>query len=163
MRENVVTKTEEVIVRTEYITEDGTIFYNQESALNYEKSALFIVNKKLKRLNTGYASMYDLIDWGSDEAEIEIFDVQNNEDLENLGRYLYLKLSSQGYSNDEIEKSFRDFASITVGHEVIIEWNYEKDTFYFYGDGSLNGYFDYIRERYNRIIATKQDSNNENN
>lgn len=163
MRENVVKRTAEVIVRTEYITEDGTVFYSQESALNYEKSALFVVSRKLKRLNTECASMYDLIDWGSDDAEIEIFDVQNNEDLENLGRYLYLKLSSYGYSNDEIEKNFRDFASVTIGHEVIIEWSCEKDAFYFYGDGSLNGYFDYIKERYNRIIAPKQEDNSENN
>ena len=52
MRKNEIKKTVEEIVGVEYIAEDGTIFNNKEECEKYEKSALFVVSNKLKRLNT---------------------------------------------------------------------------------------------------------------
>ena len=52
MRKNEIKKTVEEIIGVEYIAEDGTIFNNEEECEKYEKSALFVVSNKLKRLTT---------------------------------------------------------------------------------------------------------------
>lgn len=40
MRENEVKETREVVVRTEYVAEDGTVFRSEEECKKYEESAL---------------------------------------------------------------------------------------------------------------------------
>ena len=46
MRTNEVKETREVVVRTEYIAEDGTVFRNEEECKKYEESALFAISKE---------------------------------------------------------------------------------------------------------------------
>ena len=166
MKKNEIKRTIEQVVRVEYIAEDGTIFRNEEECQKYEESALFAVSKKLKRLanTTQYALNYDL----SDEYALEIFDVQTEEDLENLRRYLYLTLVKAGVSEKNISFPFTSedgtradhvFDNVTIGHEVLIFWSYDEDHFWTYGDGSLEGYFDWMRDRYAKIIAPKDEDN----
>lgn len=50
MRANEVKETREVVVRTEYIAEDGAVFRSEEECKKYEESALFAISKELKRL-----------------------------------------------------------------------------------------------------------------
>ena len=165
MKKNEIKRTIEEVVRVEYIAEDGTVFYDEAEAQKYEESALFAVSKKLKRLaNT---TQYDLnYDW-SDDYKLEIFDVQTEEDLENLRRYLYLTLSKNGVSEKNITFPFTSedgsradhvFDSVTIGHEVLIFWSYDGDHFWTYKDGSLEGYFDWLRGRYNKIITPKENN-----
>ena len=166
MRENVIKKTVEEIVRVEYIAEDGTIFNNGEECKRYEKSALFVVSNKLKRLNTKETYINDFNDEGSCDDELEIFDVQTEEDLNNLRRYLYLKAITNGATEKGIKDAFTSddgkrenyvFDNVTIGHEVLIFWSYDKDWFWVYKDGSLNGYFEFLKERYDKIITPKED------
>ena len=170
MRKNEIktTKTIEEVVRVEYIAEDGTIFYNEAEAQKYEESALFAISKKLKRLNVEKATIYDLNDAGSDEEELEVFDVQTEEDLECLRRYLYLKLSQNGASETMIKDCFTSengkrsdfvFENVTVDHEVLIHWSYDEDWFWTYKDGSLEGYFSWLRDKYTKIITPKEEIN----
>ena len=168
MKKNEVKQTIEQVVRVEYIAEDGQIFYGvdgEEECRKYEESALFAVSKKLRRLNNKYASEYDLNENGSEDNELEIFDIQTKDDLENLRRYLYLRLSKNGASETSIKEMFTSengrrenfvFDNITAGHEVLIFWGYDQDWGWTYGDGSLNGYFEFIRRKYNTIIAPKE-------
>lgn len=169
MRKNEIKKTEtiETVVRVEYVAEDGTVFYNEEECKAYEESALFVVSNKLKRLTKKWASQYDLHEH-NEEEELEIFDVQTEEDLENLRRYLYLKAIKNGASEKYIQECFtsvdgikrKDFVfdNVTIGHEVLIFWGYDTDWFWVYGDGSLNGYLDWIRNNYTKIITPKEDN-----
>lgn len=50
MRINEVKETREVLVRTEYVAEDGIVFRSEEECKKYEESALFAISKELKRL-----------------------------------------------------------------------------------------------------------------
>lgn len=164
MKKNEIKKTVEQVVRVEYIAEDGTVFYNEEECKKYEESALFVVSNKLKRLNTEWTSMNELNEDLSDECELEIFDVQTEEDLNNLRRYLYLKSIKNGASEKYIEDAFTSvdgkrkdyvFDNVTIGHEVLIFWSYDSDWFWIYKDGSLDGYFEWLKERYVKIVTPK--------
>ncbi len=165
MKKNEIKRTVEEVVRVEYITEDGQVFYNEEEAKKYEESALFAVSKKLKRLNIDGASTYDFLENGSEEDSLEIFDVQTEEDLENLRRYLYLKLIKNGASERSIKDCFTSdgvhrvdfvFDNVTTGHEVLIFWGYDEDWFWTYKDGSLEGYFGWLRDQYAKITTPKE-------
>ena len=166
MKKNEIKRTIEEVVRVEYIAEDGQVFYNEEECKKYEESALFAVSKKLKKINTKAVSIYDLLENGCEEDELEIFDVQTEEDLDNLRRYLYLKATKNGAGEKTIKECFtsesgmrKDFVfdGVTAGHEVLIFWAYDQDWFWVYKDGSLEGYFSWIRDKYNKIIAPKED------
>lgn len=166
MRKNEIKKTVEEIVRVEYVAEDGTIFNNKEECEKYEKSALFVVSNKLKRLNTKETYINDFNDEGSCDCELEIFDIQTEDDLNNLRRYLYLKAITNGATEKDIKDAFTSddgkrenyvFDSVTIGHEVLVFWSYDKDWFWVYKDGSLNGYFELLKERYDKIVAPKED------
>lgn len=168
MRVNEIKRTVEEVIRVEYIAEDGQVFKSEEECSKYEQSALFVVSSKLKKLNTKFINIADLLDEGSTENEVEIFDVQTSEDLENLRKYLYLKARKHGATENNIEEAFTSkdgtrteyvFDSVTVGHEVIIFWNYEQDWFWVYRDGSIEGYLDYLRDRITKLIAPKNTKN----
>lgn len=171
MRKNEIKRTETIerVVRVEYIAEDGVIFYNEEECKKYEESALFAVSNKLKRLSGKWASQYHLIENGCEEDELEIFDVQTEDDLENLRRYLYLRAMKNGASEKSIQECFtspdgirrKDFVfdGVTIGHEVLIFWGYDNDWFWVYKDGSLDGYLSWIRDNYNKIVAPEEENN----
>ena len=166
MRKNEIKKTVEEIIGVEYIAEDGTIFNNKEECEKYEESALFVVSNKLKRLNTKETYINDFNDEGSCDCELEIFDIQTEEDLNNLRRYLYLKAITNGATEKGIKDAFTSedgkrenfvFDNVTIGHEVLVFWSYDKDWFWVYKDGSLNGYFELLKERYDEIVTPKDD------
>lgn len=161
------TKTIEEVVRVEYIAEDGTVFYNEEECKKYEESALFAVSNKLKRLTNKWTNQQDFNGNNYEEDELEIFDVQTDEDLENLRRYLYLKAMKNGASENSIKDCFTSkngnrtnyvFDNVTIGHEVLIFWSYENDWFWVYKNGSLDGYFSWVRDNYNKIITPKENN-----
>ena len=162
MRVNEVkqTKTIEEVVRTEYIAEDGEVFSNKEECKKYEESALFAVSKQLKRLDNkkGRVSEYDIYDECSDEDLVEIFNVETERDIENIRRYVYLKaLSHSSYINSYVSKSDVDLPNITVGHEVIIHWNYDQTACWTIGDGSIDALCNYIRGNLVSLITPKEE------
>lgn len=146
MKTNVIKKTvtEERVIRTEYVAEDGTIFYDGEECLKYEKSALYAVSKQLKRINKRNITQCDFIPEGS-EGEVEVFDIQTEEDLRLLRQYLALKNYDENTRDVLCEK-------VTYGHEILIFWNYDKDYSWTYGDGSLNGLLEWIRKYYTKTL-----------
>ena len=165
MKKNEIKRTIEEVVRVEYIAEDGTTFRDEAECQKYEESALFAVSQKLRRLNHGWTSMFDFTETGCEEDELEIFDIQTTEDLEDLRRYLYLKLSKNGASEQVIKDCFTSdgvrrvdfvFDNVTAGHEVLIFWAYDHDWFWVYKDGSLEGYLHWLREKYAKIITPKE-------
>ena len=166
MKKNEIKETIEKVVRVEYIAEDGIVFYNEEECKQYEESALFVVSNKLKRLTTKWTGQDALVDNGGSDYELEIFDVQTKEDLENLRRYLYLKAIKNGATETNIKGAFTHdgksrlkyvFDNVTVGHEVLIFWDYECEWFWVYNDGSLEGYFQWIKDNYNKIIKREEE------
>lgn len=82
MRKNEIKRTVEQVISVEYIANDGTVFAEESECLAYEKSAMFIVSNKLKRLaKQDYVSEYDLFDYGCEDNRVEIFNVENQEEV----------------------------------------------------------------------------------
>lgn len=167
MKKHEIKEIVEQVIEVQYIAEDGQVFANEEECRKYEESALFAVSSKLKRLTTEYTTMYQLYEDGSDDCELEIFDVQTESDLENLKRYLYLKSIQNGANDERIKSCFTSidgqrsdfvFDNVTAGHEVLVFWGYDNDWFWVHKDGSLEGYFSWIRDRYNKIITPKENN-----
>lgn len=145
------TKTIEEVVRVEFIAEDGEVFRSEEECKKYEESALFAISKQLKRMaNKKWVSQYDIIDDCSEDAEVEIFNAENEKDIENIRRYVYLKAINKHPSTrrDDV-----DLPNITSGHEVMVFWNYEQDCCWAIGNGSIDAYCDYIRGNITRLIT----------
>ncbi len=169
MKVNEIRRTEtiEKLVRVEYVAEDGTVFSSEEECKKYEESALFAVNKELKRMgNKNYLSHCDINDNCSCDEKVEIFDIQTERDLENLRRYLYLVLKKNGANDDEVNECFKSkdgkreefvFENVTIGHEVMIFWSYDEDWFWVYNDGSINGYCEFFREKITKLITKKEE------
>ena len=104
-------------------------------------------------------TQYTIFEECNDECDVEIFDIQTEKDLENLRRYLYLKLS-QVYTNRKyVEDYFINFERMTVGHEVIIWWRYDNDGFWFYGNGSINAFLENIRNNIMKAITPETTEN----
>ena len=61
-------------------------------------------------------------------------------------------------SEDGIRRKDFVFDNVTVGHEVLVFWSYDKDWFWTYRDGSLVGYFSFVKDQYLKII--KVETNN---
>ena len=168
MKVNEVRETKEVVVRTEYIAEDGTVFRSEEECKKYEESALFVISKELKRLTKkDCVPQNDINDDLSYDDMVEIFDIQTERDLENLRRYLYLKMSKNGASEDSVKECFTSkdgtrnehvFDSVTAGHEVMIFWSCDEDWFWVYNDGSINGYCEFFREKITKLITSKEEN-----
>lgn len=167
MKKNEIKKTIEQVVGVEYIAEDGHVFCGadgEEECRKYEESALFAVSKELRRLNVKRANEWNLIEAGSEDNELEIFDIQTPEDLENLRRYLYLKLSKNGASEQTIKNLFTAengrenfvFDNVTFGHEVLVFWSYDQDWAWTYGNGSLEAYLNWVRTKYDKIITPEE-------
>lgn len=159
MEKREIKRTIEEVVRVEYVAEDGTEFRSEDECRKYEESALFVVRQRLKRLNKKYASQYSLLDFGSEDDEIEIFDIQTQEDLDDLKKYLHLNLSM--HRAYDIKEILKYFDNVTTGHEVIVFWGYDKDWCHTFGDGSLESYIDAIRGNCARIIGLELEQDKE--
>ena len=147
-------RTEEIketkVVGTKYIADDGTEFYSIEECEKYEKSALFVMKAKLKLIADTNEDEFSV--GGCYDDAVEVFDVQTREDLDNLKAYLHLVLSIHGvrdfdnYFSKDSSFNF-NFANVTFGHEVIIWWSYDQDHFWVYGNGSIDAYLDYVKQK----------------
>ena len=151
------------VVGNRYFAEDGTMFYDREECLKYEKSALFVTRSKLKLIAVTDEEELAII--GCGDNAVEIFDIQTPEDLDNLEAYVHLVISTRGVRN--MDSYFGDsefgFGGITLGHEVIVWWSYDKDCFWIYGDGSIDAYVDVIRNRALKVIEKNQPKKEEGN
>ena len=122
-----------------------------------------MASKQLKRLTNEKITQEDINDT-YDDQDAEFFDIQTEEDLKNLKHYLCLKAINNGATEKDLEYCFTSkdgkradfvFDGVTVGHEVIIFWNYDCSHFWVYGDGSVNGYCEYFRKRIKNLITPK--------
>ena len=152
MKINEIKKTVEEVVRVEYIAEDGTVFHDKEECEKYEKSALAVVSSRLKRLDKKYTSWEDLLYFSYDDCKLEIFDIQDQEDLDNLCQYVVLTLSENHAYKDEIEYAPKKINGCGVGHEVMIFWGCDKEYITVIGNGSLNAYIERLKENYEKIL-----------
>lgn len=78
---------------------------------------------------------------------------------------MYLKVRKNGASENYVEECFTSkdgkrkkyvFENVTIGHEVMIFWNCDKDWFWVYNDGSIDGYCEFFRDRITKLITPKE-------
>ena len=152
MKINEIKMTVEEVVGVQYIAEDGTVFHDKEECEKYEKSALVVVSSKLKRLNKKGASWQELIYLSYDDSSLEIFDIQDQEDLDNLCQYVVLALSEGHVYKEHIKEVSEKISTCGVGHEIMVFWGYEQDYVNIIGDGSFNAYIELLRKNYEEIL-----------
>lgn len=158
---------EEKVVAIEYIAEDGRVFCDKEECRKYEESALFVLRQDLK-MKTFYKSEC-MID-GADEEYTRVFEVPTDKELEKLKRYLYLKATEDirtyrdGKWYDNYDSEFPSqvvLSGLTYGHKIITFWSYEDDCCWIFGDGSLEAYVSYVKERMEKAITKAYSDNKE--
>ena len=153
MKVNEIKETVEKVVRTDYIAEDGKVFHDEEECKKYEDSALFVLSQDLK-IRKFWKS--DCMIDGADEEYVRVFEVPTERELEKLKRYLYLKATSgiSIYRDGKWHNDYNstttptvDLSSLTCGHKVITFWDWEDSCCWMYGDGSIEAYCDYAKQR----------------
>lgn len=144
---------EEKVVATKYIAEDGSVFWDEEECRKYEESALFALSQALK-IKT-FVKSECMID-GADGEYVRVFEISTEKELEKLKRYLYFKATEgmsiyrdgKWYSDYDVASLPRiDLSGLTYNHKIITFWNYEDDYCWIFGDGSLEAYVNYAKER----------------
>lgn len=143
MKVNEIKETVEKVVRTDYIAEDGKVFHDEEECKKYEDSALFVLSQDLKMKKIRKSECMD--DSCNDEY-VRVFEVPTEQALEKLKRYLYLK------ATDGINIT-GDLSNLTYGHKIITFWNYEDNYCWTLGNGSIEVYYDYIKQRMEEAIT----------
>lgn len=145
----------EKVIRVEYIAEDGTVFCDQAECEKYEKSALFVISKKLEKLaNTSETNLFFC---GCDDNIVEVFNIETDEDLANLKKYVYLTTIDTGHNDKQARANIDGLEKITSGHEVIITWSWDKYFVWSYGNGSLQSFFDGIKANYDEILSKNEE------
>ena len=89
MKVNEIKETIEVVVRTEYIAKDGTVFRDAEECKKYEETCRCVLRTDYKRLVKGTVNEYDLFyENGCEDYEYDIVEIKNETDREVINRVL---------------------------------------------------------------------------
>lgn len=88
MRINEIKETREVVVRTEYIAKDGTIFKDKEECERYEKTCKCVIMTDYNTLIKGYIAEYGLFDSGSEEFGYDLIEIKDETSREIVNKAL---------------------------------------------------------------------------
>lgn len=146
MKVNEIRETREVVVRTEYIAKDGTVFKDAEECKKYEETCRCVLRAEYKRLVKGNINEYDLFyENGCEDYDYDIVEIKTEEDREIVNRVLV-----DGYNHAKlIEKP---------GMYLIYNNEYDGGTTGYWTtiDTILKG----IKDAYERAIKPKEDNAN---
>ena len=148
MKVNEIRETREVVVKIEYIANDGTVFKDAEECMKYEETCRYALRLRTdyKRLVKGNVNEYDLFcENGCVDYEYDIVEIKNEADREIINRVLV-----DAYKNAKLIES--------PGMYLIYINDY---------DGGITGYWttidtilSEIRRVYDKAIAQKEDGAN---
>lgn len=149
---------------TIYVSNDGSTFFYEEDCRNYErlaeiKNTVAEISSQLKRMTDEKSIHLCTINYdAADDVTVEIFNIETEDDLKLLKEYILLKEQIHyGKTCEstvlEIKQSIKkQFTGVTCGHEVIIFSDWRGLDFWLYGDGSINGYCNCIKEDFLNLI-----------
>lgn len=125
MKKITTTKTIEEV--TGYEALDGTFFRSAEECEKYEESAVGIIKARAKEYLIGETTIYGLLNEGSDECGVEIYNIADKDAAATISQLIYIKCGE------------RDTCSVDeyIGKELIIFWSYDEDYAWFYTIDSL--------------------------
>ena len=142
IREDKVTKTVEEV--RGYYADDGQWFRTKEECEKYEETAKMVVFKMIKEKMVAKTNVYALLGEGSEEEDVEIFNVDSLKTVELLNRYTSLNT----YDKHVL------FTSEMVGKNIIIFWSYEHD--WCYCHGTIDDLILKIKENYEGLFPKEQ-------
>lgn len=158
MKINEITNT--VVVRTEYVAEDGTVFTSKEECQKYEASALYAVAVLMNkhRICDRGLTHSDFVECGSSDDYVDIFQIDTSDDLMLLAKYLRLRLLDARVSMSSADSAVKQIVdTVTLHHEICIFWSYDGDAAWTYGDGSIDAFYDVQRDRLKAMISKRKD------
>lgn len=140
MKVNEVKETREVVVRTEYIANDGKIFDNIEECEKYEKTCRCVVMTDYKKLVKGRIAEYDLLyECGSEEFYYDIVEIKNEQERAAVNKALILVCSE--------DKLIEKYGVYLIG----IDYTGEIVGFYTTIEEILRG----IKDAYDKVLENK--------
>lgn len=146
MKVNEIKETREVVVKTEYIAEDGKVFSNEEECRKYEGTCRCVLRSEYEKLVKGNISEYDLFyENGCDAGLYDIVEVKTETDREVVNRVLV-----DAYKNAKLIEE--------LGIYLIYKNEYETDDITGYWttiDTILNG----IKKAYDNALNPKETEN----
>ena len=146
MKVNEIKETREVIVRTEYIAKDGTVFSNGEECRKYEGTCRCVLRSEYKKLIKGNINEYDLFyENGCEDYSYDIVEVKTEADREIVNRVLV-----DAYEGAKLIEE--------PGVYLIYENEYENDITGYWT--TIDTILTEIRRVYDKAIAQKEDGAN---
>lgn len=115
---------------------DGEIFNSKEECAKYEDTAKCLINSKYKKLVVGTISEYGLINFGSDEAEIDYIKITKEQDIDVIIQKLCI--CNPYYLTEQAKESinkYRDLCLKALKNKdyILVNTGYQGDTFFFVG------------------------------
>lgn len=144
MKINEIKETKEVVVRTEYIANDGTKFTDKEECVKYENTCKCVIMSAYKELVVSTVCEYGLYDeCGSEEFYYDMVEIKDASDLETVNKALKFN-----YTNAKL------LDSSNIGKIVLVGKDY---------DMSLTGYsttidkiVDAVKKNYQNALDKKE-------
>lgn len=137
MKEIKTTRTIEEV--TGYEAFDGTRFSSEVECRKYEDSAEGVIKARAEQYLIGETSIYGLLDEGSDECGVDIYNIPDKEAATIIAQYINIVT---GDTNTCVDKY--------IGKELVIFWNYDRDYAWF---NTLDGIIKNIKNNYKTAIA----------
>lgn len=143
---------------TIYVSNDGSTFFYEEDCRNYErlaeiKNMVAEILSQLKRMTDEKSIHLCTINYdAADDVTVEIFNIETEDDLKLLKEYILLKEQihygeARKSIVSEIKQSTKEqFTGVTCGHEVMVFSDWRGTGFWLCGDGSIDGYCNYLKE-----------------
>ena len=139
MRVNEVKETREVVIKTEFIAEDGKVFTDREECQKYDNTCQCVIMAAYKSLVKGTISEYGLYDeCGCEDFYYDLVEIKNENDRETVNKALKFAYKNARLVTEEeigktimVAKEYDD--SLTGYHTTIdnilnrIKGNYEKE------------------------------------
>ena len=147
MRTNEVKETREVVVRTEYIAEDGKVFTDREECQKYDNTCQCVIMTAYKPLVKGTISEYELYnDCGCEEFYYDIVDIKDENDREIVNKALKF-----AYSNARIVEQSE------IGTTILVAKEYDESLTGYHT--SLNDIFERIKSSYEKALIREENAN----
>lgn len=139
MRVDKITKTVEEV--RGYYADDGTWFKTEDECRKYEETAKIVVLKMVKDKMIAKTTVYNLLNEGDCDCDVEIFNVDSLETVELLNRYTAINTRE-----NQVE-----FTADMVGKKIILIWNYDRD--WCCCRGSIDDLLAKIKKNYEEVLA----------
>lgn len=149
--------TEKIITEvTGYEAGDGIVFKSKEECEKYEQSAEYVLRQGYVKHIVAQTNEYDLFDYGCEDSNIDVLEINTREDLDEINRYIYFKNGGKERSNLIPEEY--------IGEKNVIKFleyawcDTEKPINEFYGTTTMSEYLKGCQRRLERVLEKAKEN-----